>query len=117
LVTVSIPMTFKLRGGRKVIIVPDGGDVRAPAKPRPDNTLFAGWSGRIRWKRLLEEGRFRSAGEAGEAEGVTRSFVNHLLRLTLLAPLEELTKAMPSEWEEQCSAPPCLSTGEERNLT
>jgi hypothetical protein len=64
---------------------------------------------------------------------VTRSFVNRLLRLTLLAPdiqeailqgrqpkgfhLEELTKAMPSEWEEQCSAPPCLSTVEERNLT
>ena len=39
-----------------------------------------------RWKRLLEEGRFRSAGEIGEAEGVTRSFVNRLLRLTLLAP-------------------------------
>jgi hypothetical protein len=53
-----------------------------------------------------------SAGELAEAEGVTRSFVNRLLRLTLLAPeiveailegrqpramqLEELTRAMPS---------------------
>ena len=52
-----------------------------------------------------------------EAEGVTRSFVNRLLRLTLLAPdiveaildgrqpkslqLEELTGAIPSGWEEQ----------------
>jgi hypothetical protein len=107
--------------------------VRAPAKPRPDETLIRALARAHRWQRLLEEGRFRSAGEAGEAEGVTRSFVNRLLRLTLLAPdiqeailegrqpkglhLEELTKAMPSEWEEQCSAPPCLSTGEERNLT
>ena len=48
---------------------------------------------------------------------MTRSFVNRLLRLTLLAPdiqeaildgaqpkgmqLEELTQAMPSGWEEQ----------------
>jgi hypothetical protein len=69
---------------------------------------------------MLEDGRYRSAGELAEAEGVTRSFVNRLLRLTLLAPdiqeaiLEgrqpkalqpkELTRAMPSAWEEQRSA-------------
>ena len=35
---------------------------------------------------LLEEGRYRSAAEIAEAEGVTRSFVNRVLRLTLLAP-------------------------------
>jgi hypothetical protein len=35
---------------------------------------------------LLEEGRHWSAGEIAEAEGVTRSFVGRLLRLTLLAP-------------------------------
>jgi hypothetical protein len=62
-------------------------------------------------------GRFRSAVEIAEAEKVTRSFVNRLLRLTLLSPdiveaildgrqpkgmqLEELSRAMPSEWEEQ----------------
>jgi hypothetical protein len=52
-----------------------------------------------------------------KTEGVTRSFVNRLLRLTLLAPdiveailegrqpkgmqLEELTRTRPSGWEEQ----------------
>jgi hypothetical protein len=35
---------------------------------------------------LLDEGKYRSAGELAEVEGVTRSFVNRLLRLTLLAP-------------------------------
>jgi hypothetical protein len=66
---------------------------------------------------MLEECGYRSAGELAEAEGVTRSFVNRLLRLTLLAPdiqeailegrqakamqLEELTDAIPSEWEKQ----------------
>jgi hypothetical protein len=35
-----------------------------------------------RWERLLDDGKYRSA----EAEGVTRSYVNRLLRLTLLAP-------------------------------
>jgi hypothetical protein len=70
-----------------------------------------------RWKRLLEDGRYRSAGELADAEGVTRSFVNRLLRLTLLSPhiveiildgrqskglqREELTQSLPSKWEEQ----------------
>jgi len=30
----------KRRGGRKVIIAPDGGDAWAPAKPRPDEALI-----------------------------------------------------------------------------
>ena len=66
---------------------------------------------------MLEEGRHWSAGEIAEAEGVTRSFVGRLLRLTLLAPdiqeailkgrqprgmqLEELMGAVPAEWGEQ----------------
>ena len=74
------------RGGRKVIIVPDVGDAWAPAKPRPDETLIRALARAHRWKRMLEEGRYRSAAEIAEAEGVTRSFVNRLLRLTLLAP-------------------------------
>ena len=66
---------------------------------------------------MLDVRTYRSAGELAEAEGVTRSFVNRLLRLTLLAPdiqqailgglqpkemqLEELTRATPSDWNEQ----------------
>jgi hypothetical protein len=46
---------------------------------------------------MLEEGRYRSSAEIAEAEGVTRSFVNRLLRLTLLAPdiVEAILKGMP----------------------
>jgi hypothetical protein len=116
-ITVRISMTFARCGGRKVIIAPDGGDAWAPAKPRPDETVIRSLSRAHRWKRMLDEGRYRSAGELAEAEGVTRSFVNRLLRLTLLGPdiievildgrqpkgvqLEEVTRAMPSAWEEQ----------------
>ena len=116
-ITVRIPITFVRRGGRKIIIAPDGGDAWSPAKPRPDETLIRALVLAHRWRRLLEEGRYRSAAELAEAEGVTRGFVNRLLRLTLLAPdiveailegrqpkamqLEEVTRAMPSKWEEQ----------------
>jgi ParB-like chromosome segregation protein Spo0J len=70
-----------------------------------------------RWKRRLEQGKCRTVSELAEAEGLTRSFVNRLLRLTLLAPdiveaildgrqpkgmqLEDLTQALPSAWDEQ----------------
>jgi hypothetical protein len=107
-ITVRIPITWKRRGGRKVIIAPDG-DAWAPAKPRPDETLIRGLARAHRWKRMLEEGRYRSAAEIAEAEGVTRSFVNRLLRLTLLAPeigrqpkgMEDLTRVMLTTWDEQ----------------
>ncbi len=116
-ITVTIPMQWKRRGGRKVIIAADGGDAWAPAKPRRDETLIRALARAHRGKRLLEDGTYRSAQEIAEAEKVTRSFVNRLLRLTLLAPdiqeaildgrqskgmqLEELTRAMPMGWEEQ----------------
>ncbi|MGZ9273018.1 MAG: hypothetical protein ACXW6T_28175, partial [Candidatus Binatia bacterium] len=70
-----------------------------------------------RWKPLIKDGTYRSAAEIAGAEKVTRSFVNRLLRLTLLAPeiveailkgrqpkgmqLEELARSMPSSWEKQ----------------
>jgi hypothetical protein len=85
-------------------------------EPAADSRSGAG----ARWKKLLEDGSFRSAGEITEAEKVDRSFVNRLLRLTLLAPdvveaileggqpkamqLEELPEAIPSEWEKQRKA-------------
>jgi hypothetical protein len=116
-IIVTIPMTWKRRGGRKVIMAPDGDDAWAPVKPRPDETLIRALARAHRWKRLIEDGKYRSASELAEAEGVTRSFVNRLLRLTLLSPdivetildgrqpkglqLEELTGTNPSDWEEQ----------------
>jgi hypothetical protein len=116
-ITVFIPMTWKRRGGRKVIIAPDGGDAWAPGKSRPDETLIRALARAHRWKRMLETGKYRSAQEIADAEKIGRSFVSRLLRLTLLAPdiqeailegrqakgmqLEDLTRAMPAEWGEQ----------------
>jgi hypothetical protein len=52
-ITVRIPMAWKRRGGRKVIIAPDGGDAWAPAKPRPDETLIRALGRAHRWKRII----------------------------------------------------------------
>lgn len=116
-IIVTIPMQWKRRGGRKVIIAPDGGDVWAPAKPRHDETLIRALARANRWKRMLEEGIHGSVSEIAEAEKIDRSYVNRLLRLTLLAPdiqeaildgrqpkgmkLEELVRVVPMAWGEQ----------------
>ncbi len=120
-ISVRMPMTFVRRSGRKAIVAPNGGDAWALARPHPDEALIRAIVRAHRWKRLLDAGRYRSAGELGEAEGVTRSFANRLLRLTLLAPdiveaildgrqpkalqLEDLTRSLPSAWGEQRQRP------------
>ena len=119
-ITVRIPMTWKRRGGRKVIIAPDGGDAWAPAKPRPDETLIRALARAHRWKRMLEEGTYRSAAEIAEAEkayaqlrqpaaAADAAGAGHLEaildgRQPKAMQLEELTDAMPSEWEKQRKA-------------
>src|SRR5512134_3071633 len=85
-ITVRIPMIWKRRGGRKVIIAPDGADAWAPTNPRRDETLIRALARAHRWKRLLDGGSYRSAGELAETEGLTRSFLNRPLRLDPARP-------------------------------
>jgi hypothetical protein len=61
-IVVTIPMQWKRRGGRKVIIAPDGSDAWAPAKPRPDETLIRALARAHRWKRLLDGTSFIRLG-------------------------------------------------------
>ena len=117
ILTVHIPMEWKCRDGREVIIAQESSDAWAPAKPRPDETLIRALGRTHRWKRLLEEGVYGSPLEIAEAKKPTKSFVNRLLRLTLLAPdiqetildggqpkgmqLKDLMQVVESEWEQQ----------------
>lgn len=91
-VTVVVPMTIRRRGGRKQIIGPDGAPVRA-GQDSPeveatsgDPALMKALARAFRWRRMLEDGRYTSMRELAAAEGVDRSYVGRLLKLTLLAP-------------------------------
>ena len=53
-IVVHIPLTFRKRGGRKLVVTPDGAEW-AP-RPRVDNAMVKALARAFRWRRMLDEG-------------------------------------------------------------
>ena len=51
--TVWIPMEFKPRGGRRLVVSPDGVPAWAGSRSRVDDTLVKALARAFRWRRLL----------------------------------------------------------------
>jgi hypothetical protein len=80
-----IAIRLQRRGGRKLIMTPEG--VAASArKPSRDETLVKALVRAHRWRRRIESGQARSITDLAEQEGVTDAYVCRLLPLTCLAP-------------------------------
>ena len=79
-----IPMTFRARAGKTVIVLPDGsrGVVRRGATI--DNSMVKLIVRGFRWQRMLYEGKFTSIEDLSAAEKINPSYVSRLLRMTLL---------------------------------
>ena len=122
--TVTIPISIRKRGGRKVVVSPAGTEPWAPSRPRIDNTLLRAVVQAFHWKQQLETGRFATISELSETKKLDRSFVSHTLRLTLLAPelveaildgrqprtmeLQPLMRGLAVEWElQRCAQGSC----------
>ncbi len=114
--TVSIPMSFTVRGGRKLVVSPDGTDWKKP-RHRIDNTMVKALARAFRWQRFLENGQYATIEEIAKAEKINTSYISRILRLTLLSPeivemildgrqptsmtLKSLQKSFPGDWEAQ----------------
>jgi hypothetical protein len=114
-ITVHIPMTFGKRGGRKLVVTPDG----APWAPRPrvDNAMVKALARAFRWRKMLDDGVCGTIEELAKAKGLNATYVSRVLRLTLLAPeiveaildgrqpaelqLDNLLDGFPLAWAEQ----------------
>ena len=118
MLTVHIPLTVRRRGGRKVVIAPDGTEAPAVgAAARIDSTLVKALARAFRWRRMLETGAVATVGEIAGREKINKSYVSRVLRLTLLAPeiveaildgrqapvisLPTLTEPFPVGWDQQ----------------
>lgn len=116
-IRVHVPMTLQRRGGRKLVIVPDGMDDWAIPEPKQDDTLIKAIGRARRWQAKLESGKAMSMRDLAEQEKISSSYVARILRLTLLAPdiveaildgrqpkglsLADLMVPFPVEWDEQ----------------
>ena len=117
-ITVHIPLTFRKRGGRKLVVTPDGADW-AP-RPRVDNAMVKALARAFRWRKMLDTGVHATLEDLARAKGVAPTYVSRVLRLTLLAPeiveaildgrqpaemqLDDLLAGFPSGWEGQCQS-------------
>lgn len=113
-ITVHVPMTFTIRGGRKTIL---SDAVPVPSQPRIDNALLKALARAHRWRRIIESGKYTSITELAKAERVNQSYACRIMRLSLLAPsivteildgrhdsdimLKQLMKPLPIRWDEQ----------------
>jgi hypothetical protein len=114
-ITIHIPMTFRKRGGRKMVVTPDG----APWAPRPrvDNAMVKALARAFRWQRMFESGKYANLTELAAAEKVTLPYLTRTMRLAHLAPnivemildgrqptelrLRDLGEAVQVNWEVQ----------------
>ena len=84
--TVRIPLRLRKRGGRKLMVVPEGAAAWAPQRVRVDSALVKAIARAFRWRSMLESGEYASVTELAAAEKINPSYVCRILRLTLLAP-------------------------------
>ena len=102
-ITVHIPLTFRKRGGRKLVVTPDGAEW-AP-RPRVDNAMVKALARAFRWRRMLDTGVYATLEDLAKAKRLPPSYVSGILRLT---PSPRLTPrpvgAPPSEARAPSSA-------------
>jgi len=115
---IHVPMIFRKRYGRKLIMAPEGLDGANPQAHIPEQErLVVALARACAWNRMLDEGRFDSLQDLADALGKDPSYVARILRLATLAPdiakaivegrepnglsFAQVTRVFPMEWEEQ----------------
>jgi hypothetical protein len=115
-ITVHVPLTFTIRGGRKTIIGQAPQLMHTVPRTRFDDSITKALARAYRWRSQIEDGTYSSITELARDQGINQSYACRMLRLTLLAPtiveaildrrgtgltLEALMKPMPALWDQQ----------------
>jgi hypothetical protein len=86
-VTVRVPISIRRRGGRKLVLAPNGTNVTTTTICRRiDSAMIKAIARAFRWREMLENGTHATIAEIAAAEKINESYVGRVLRLTLLAP-------------------------------
>ena len=115
-IVVRIPVRFHRRNGRQMVLTHASNGDRDPER-ESNGTLLSALAKGYRWQEQLESGQYTSLEDLAAANGVDRTYVGRILRLTSLAPeivqrilsgdepegisLAKLRMKLPMLWEEQ----------------
>ena len=115
--TTEIPMTFRRRAGKAVIVLPNGERAVERREALIDNAMVKLIARGHRWHRKLFDGTHASIEDLAKSENISPSFVSRILRLAYLSPtlveaildgkypahltMKDLMEPFPMEWERQ----------------
>lgn len=115
--TTEIPMTFRRRGGKAVIVMPDGSRAIERREALIDNAMVKLLARGHRWHRKLFDGTHASIEDMAKSENISPSFVSRILRLAYLSPtvieaildgkypaqltMKDLMEPFPMDWSMQ----------------
>ena len=110
-------MNFRRRGGKAVIVLPDGSRAATQQEATVDNTMIKVLARAFRWQRLMNDGTYTSMDEMAAAEKISPSYISRILRLSYLSPtiveailegrhpahltMKDLLVPFPLDWAEQ----------------
>ena len=115
--TTEIPMTFRRRGGKAVIVLPNGDRAIERREALIDNAMVKLLARGHRWHRKLFDGTHASIEDMAKSENISPSFVSRILRLAYLSPtvieaildgkypaqltMKDLMEPFPVDWSMQ----------------
>jgi hypothetical protein len=115
--TTEIPMSFRRRGGKAVIVLPNGARAIERREALIDNAMVKLLARGHRWHRKLFDGTHATIEDMAKSENISPSFVSRILRLAYLSPtvveaildgkypahltMKDLMEPFPVEWAMQ----------------
>ena len=80
-INTHIPMNFRLRGGKTVMVMPDGSRAVQRHEVTIDNSMIKVIARGSRWQRMLEDGDYATIDDLAKAENINPTYVGRLVRL------------------------------------
>ena len=70
-VIVRVPISIRRRGGRKLVLAPDGSNVTTgPVRRHIDNAMVKAIARAFRWREMLESGKYATIREIAATEKI-----------------------------------------------
>lgn len=117
-IIVHVPVMFRKWGAKKVMIGPQGQDLRTLEQhTRKDDKLLKALGRAYRWQKQIALGKYQTAEDIETAEQINRSYVQRVMRMMMLSPhiieaildgqqpegfaLRDIDKKFSPIWDEQ----------------